>query len=163
METLTHMRLKELLDYDPETGMFTWKISNRNSPIKIGSEAGTLDSGGYCQIKIDGTHYKAHRLAWLYVHNNWPKYQIDHINGIRADNRLANLRAATSSENSQNQRCANKDSKTGLLGIYPHGKKYVAQIRLNGKTHRLGIFQTPEEAHEVYLKAKRELHSHCTI
>lgn len=109
--------------------------------------------------------YLEHRLAWLYVTGTWPSDQIDHVNGIRDDNRIFNLREATGPENNGNQRQARSDNKTGLLGVYwdKQHKKFSAKIMFSGKHKYLGYFPTAEEAHAAYIKAKRELHSHCTI
>ena len=91
---ITQEELKELLDYNPETGLFTWNVYNN---IKNKTTAGTFNDG-YIQIKIKQKIYQAHRLAWLYVYGEWPKGQIDHINGIRDDNRIENLRDVTNRE-----------------------------------------------------------------
>lgn len=161
---LTDERLQELLSYDPETGEFKWR-SNRRGTARAGSVAGTLSRYGYRLIKIDGRGYFAHRLAWLYVYGRWPVDQIDHINTDKNDNRIANLREATGPENSGNQRKARAGSTTGLLGVswYRRRNKFKASIGLSGKIMYLGYFRTAEEAHQAYLKAKRELHSFCTL
>ena len=155
---MTPERLCEVLSYDQETGCLRWTVSRR-----AGNLAGYVDAGGYRQIKIDGRMYLAHRLAWLYVHRRWPVAEIDHMNGLRDDNRLANLREVTHSENLQNQRRARRDSKTGLLGTSPKGRKFQATIKLNGKARHLGYFDTAELAHEAYIDAKRRLHPAGTV
>ena len=116
MSDLTAERLREVLDYGPDTGVFTWKIRT-NSRVKVGDVAGALRPDGYIQISIDGRLHRAHRLAWLYVTGESPPDQIDHINGVRDDNRIANLRLATSAENKQNLRRAKSRNKTGFLGV----------------------------------------------
>src|SRR5712664_3026918 len=123
---LTAERLRELLNYDPETGIFRWDVVRRG--CGIGKEAGTSVSAGYRQISIDRRAYSEHRLARLYVHGHWPLDEIDHINGVRDDNRLSNLRQATRSENAQNQRRAQSRSKIGILGVTLHRGKFQAQI-----------------------------------
>jgi hypothetical protein len=154
---LTAERLRELLSYDPETGVFTW-ISGRLRTHK----AGSLQCDGYTRIKIDGACLKAHRLAWLYIHGKWPAKHIDHINGIRTDNRLCNLRECTDAENSQNRRRASKSSASELLGVARRVKRgkvrWQAVISVGKESRWLGAFSTPEQAHEVYLQAKRKLH-----
>lgn len=162
-EALTAERVRELLDYSPETGGLLWKVSQ--GAAKAGSVAGTTNNKGYRLIKIDGRSYFSHRLVWVHANGVWPANQIDHINGVRNDNRITNLREATVSENVSNQRKARTDSQTGLLGASWHRgmKKFEAQIQLDGKITRLGYFPTAEQAHQAYLVAKRELHPFCTI
>jgi len=130
------------------------------SDIK-GEVAGRLTSKGYIYMKVDRRGYMAHRLVFLHVTGRWPRGQIDHINGDRADNRFDNLREATQSENSQNQRTAKRSNlSSGLLGVTwaPKLKKWVAQIMIEGDQNRLGSFDTPELAHAAYCDAKRRLH-----
>ena len=162
-EALTAERLRELLSYDQETGEFRWSLGGKGTGGP-GSVAGHV-SRGYVRICVAGHMYQAHRLAWLYVHGEWPVDQIDHINGEKIDNHIANLREATASENGGNQRKAASNNKAGLLGVswYKQRKKFKAQIKLNGKTKHLGMFSTSEQAHQAYLVAKRELHPFCTI
>tara|TARA_R110000868_G_scaffold302142_2_gene562628 strand:+ start:724 stop:1236 length:513 start_codon:yes stop_codon:yes gene_type:complete len=162
--SLTAERLRELVAYNPESGDFTWLV-RRNNHVKAGDVAGNLHSSGRRQIMIDGRNYKAHRLAVLYVHGRFPSAETDHINGQPDDNRWANLREASKSENQQNQRNAQSNNKSGFLGVSWHAqtKKWRAQIGLNKKRIYLGLFSTAEEAHQAYLTAKRELHSYCTI
>jgi hypothetical protein len=159
---VTQDRLKSELDYCEETGHFRWRISPVNT-IKAGSDAGVLDADGYIRIKIGSASYAAHRLAWLYVHGVWPAHEIDHINGVRNDNRIANLRDIPRTGNIQNQRTAQAGSKSGLLGVYSNHGKWRAVIQVNKKTIALGNFSTPEEAHAAYVEAKRRLHPTCTI
>lgn len=160
---ITQTRLKELLDYDPETGVFTWRVQTSNY-IRIGDVAGMIDVHGYCVIGVDRKLYKAHRLAWVYTYSIIPdKMQIDHINGNTKDNRIDNLRCVTCVVNQQNQRKARCDNTSGFLGVHPYGKGWRARIMVNGKDKYLGTFPTPELAHEAYLKAKRELHEGNTL
>lgn len=156
---LTAARLREVLIYNPETGVFTWRVNNgRNG--KTGCVAGGK-SGKYQKITIDGIANAAHRIAWAYTHGEWPeKGYIDHENGNGMDNKNSNLRDATNGENMQNKVGAHKNNKTGLLGVHLHGKsgKYISQIRTNGATKTVGSFNTAEEAHEAYLHAKLKDH-----
>ena len=161
---LTAQRLRELLQYDPETGVFTWRVS-RGRTAKAGGVAGA-DTHGYVVIMIDGKGYGAHRLAWLYVHGVWPTGHIDHVYGDTSDNRIKVLRDVTQSVNSQNQRSAKRNNKSsGLLGAYWHNisNKWMSHISFGGKKRHLGMFATAQEAHEAYMAAKRQFHEGCTI
>lgn len=162
MELLTQHRLKELLSYDAKTGVFYWRFRPRYG-IAVGSVAGSTTSDNYTVIRVGGAHYKAHRLAWLYVYGHWPKNDLDHIDGNRLNNRIANLREASRSLNLENQRRARSDNRTGLLGVSKRYNGYQARIHVGGVSKHIGLFQTAEAAHAAYLKAKRELHAGCTI
>lgn len=161
---LTQNRLKELFKYDPETGIFI-RIKKSAVNSTVGETPGCA-SRGYVRMMVDGVRYQAHRLAWLYVYGEFPPRFVDHINGNRADNRIANLRDVDKSMNTQNQRGARKDNlSTGLLGASFHKVtgKYAAQISINGKKISLGLFDTPEQAHAEYVRAKREIHTGNTL
>jgi hypothetical protein len=157
MSNIDSTRLKELFQYDPNTGNFTW-LHNAGKRVKAGQIAGCLHKNGYIQIGIDKKVHLAHRLVWLYVYGEYPKNQIDHRNGIRSDNRVANLRDATSAENCQNLLRARGSS--GLLGAHfqKTRNRWSSSIKLNGTKTHLGYFKTAEDAHVAYLNAKRALH-----
>jgi len=161
---LTQYELKEILHYNTETGIFTWKkkLGNR---IKVDKQAGRTLANGYVNIGIYGKRYYAHRLAWLYTTGDNPKYNIDHIDGNPSNNAFNNLRDVSQSVNIQNQISYHVNNKSGFLGVSlsKKNKKWMAQITLNRKVFFLGYFDNAEEAHEVYLNAKRELHAGCTI
>lgn len=152
--TLTQEQLKEFLDYNPETGVFRWKSALGNR-IKIGDVAGTVHNDGYRCLQIAGKSYLTHRLAWLFVFGEWPKDQIDHINGDRSDNRISNLRDVTHRENTQN---AHKHRNGHLVGttFHKHRKKWMAQIVNKGKRKHLGYFLTELQAHQAYLNALQQ-------
>lgn len=155
--------VRAILDYDPITGAFTWRKGSRNK-VKAGMPAGyVLKSSGSLHIGIDRVKYAAHRLAWLHFYGEWPKGLIDHINGVRLDNSIANLRAVDDAINVQNQRRPQKRNTTGFLGVTRSQGKYQAQLTANRKSFYIGLFDTPEEAHQAYLAAKRKLHPGCTI
>ncbi len=157
---LTQSKLKEVLNYDPLTGLFTWMISPR-SMTRIGDAAGCA-SRGYIVIGVLGVQYLSHRLAFLYMNGRWPS-EIDHINGIKADNRWLNLREATRTTNMQNRRGPNKNNKVGFLGVSKDKSNFQAQIKTDGIARHLGNYKTPELAHEAYIEAKRKLHPFGTI
>lgn len=163
MPRLTVERVRELLDYDPETGLLTWRC--QRGPRIAGDHAGGICPLGYIQIMVDGHNYRAHRLAWLLTHGTWPTKFIDHLNGIRDDNRLENLRDAPRFINQQNMRSARSDNSTGVLGVSwdSRAKNFRAQIRVSGKHTYIGGYSTPEEAHQAYLEAKRRLHPGNTL
>lgn len=160
---ITQKRLREILSYDKDSGIFINKISIGNR--KKGCIAGTKKSDGGVHIMIDRKLYSCHRLAWLYTYGEFPTDMIDHINGDRTDNRIINLREANAIKNRQNQRTACFDSLTGVLGVTLHKKsgKYQAQIRSNGHQIYLGLFDSKYDAHKAYVSAKRKLHEGCTI
>lgn len=157
--------VRELLSYDPTTGILKWRKSKGRAPA--GSIAGSLGQDGYLRIGINRRIYKAHRLIWLLMYREWPGIEVDHINGNPTDNRLVNLRNAGRSANRQNLRGPTSISATGLLGVYPNrGSRrnpYRFQIRLNGKAIHLGSFHTKEDAQREYLKVKRRIHIGCSI
>ena len=161
---LTQAELKRLLHYDPETGVFTWRV-RASDKVRIGQIAGCTHGKGYRLIRVLGRLYLAHRLVWLYMRGETPPKGVDHINGVRDDNRMANLRRATHAENNQNQRKPQPRNRSGFLGVCPHSRcnRWVAQISLGNKTRYIGLFPTPKEAHQAYLEAKRDLHPFGTI
>lgn len=161
---ITKERLKYLFNYNPVSGIFT-RLVTCNNKAKAGTIAGGKDSRGYTIISIDHKLYKAHRLAFLYTYGYFPSKDVDHINAIRDDNRMSNLREATRSENLQNIRKPFTTNKSGFLGVRYHvrDKKWIAEISLSGKSKYLGAYKTPELASIAYITAKREMHNFCTI
>ena len=137
--------LRNYLGYDAETGNIFWLISPRGG-IQAGDVIKTRNSYGYIQVCLQRRPYLGHRVGWALTHNAWPKGMVDHINGMKWDNRLCNLREATGAQNQAN-RGVRKDSKTGLRGVRFNSKigKYAAQIQVGG-------FDTPEEAAAEYLR-----------
>lgn len=150
-------RLRELLVYAPGSGVFTWRVQRGCRPQ--GSTAGTPDGKGYLLIRIDGTSYKAHRLAWLYVNGELPPDGIDHINRKKSDNRIANLRPATQIQNLQNQSISNRNT-SGFQGVNWHSqrKKWRAEIAINKKKYHLGLFENISDAIFARNSAKKKLH-----
>ena len=156
--TLTAERLRHLLDYSPASGVFTWRISP--SPrVKPGDTAGTLNERGYLRIKIAGKHIPAHRLAFLWMTGEEPTDQVDHINGIRSDNRWENLRLATASQNQWNKG-PQRNNTSGYRGVsYDNARrKWVAQIKVNGRKRKLGRFPTARKASAAYEAEAKRIH-----
>lgn len=154
---LNQEELKELLHYDPDTGIFTWlKPSQGRRKNRI---AGCLNNNGYRVIRINKKLYLAHRLSWLYMTGEFPINEIDHKNMNKNDNRWDNLRKATHSQNQMNSK-KYKNCKSGFKGVCWHkrDKKWEASIKKNGIQKHLGYFNTPEEASEVYKKAAKKIH-----
>lgn len=146
---LTVERLRQCLSYDAGTGAF--------ARVGSGDVAGFVcKRSGYVRVKVDGHAYLAHRLAWLYVTGAWPSETIDHINGEKSDNKFANLREATHSQNKANAPIYRKRLKLPK-GVFPNGNRYGSQIRFEKRRIYLGTYRTPEEAHGVYAQAAERL------
>ena len=154
---ITQDELKSILHYDPLTGKFTW-IKCKAHWVDKGKEAGCI-CNGYIRIKINQKKYQAHILAWLYMFGVYPEDIIDHINGIRDDNRICNLLLADASSNNWNS-VIRKDNKTGIKGVYfiKHLNKYMAYVAKNKVRVYLGLHKTLEEAEQVVIKARASLH-----
>lgn len=145
--------VRQILHYDKNTGDFFWKISRGNQYTKPGMKAGFKDTYGHLGIEINGKRYLSHRLAWLYVFGHWPKNQIDHINRIRDDNKLSNLRDVEILENLQNKGNY-KNNTSGYKGVVINKSgKFIAQITNNGKSKYIGSYKTPQEASAAYQDA----------
>lgn len=159
---ISHDELLNATSYDPETGVFRRRYAV-NRRFYAGQEIGSLGGHGYTVVWIRGQRILAHRLAWFYVHGKWPENTIDHINGYKRDNRIANLRDVMHAENMQNLRRRHKDNKSGFQGVIRKRGRYRAAIGTYGKTKHIGTFDTAQEAHDAYLEAKARLHSFPTI
>lgn len=159
---LTAERLKQLVHYDPDTGVFT-HIAPRKK-IRVGEQAGGIDPGsGYVVLCIDRKRHYAHRLAFLYMNGKWPAQLVDHRDGNRSNNAFSNLRDAPRLINQQNMRRAACTSSSGLIGAFKKRDRWESRIRVAGTIIRLGVFGTAEEAHAAYVAAKRVHHPGCTI
>lgn len=157
MSSLTLQELKSLLAYDPDTGNLTW-LNPLSVRVKPGDRAGSVSGQGYVTVRIKGTLYYAHRLAFLFMTGKWPEKLVDHIDGDRKNNRWSNLREATRQENAMNLHGAHADSATGVLGVSKRGAKFRAYITVDGKQKHLGYHETEEEASEAYQAQKQVLH-----
>ena len=151
----TQEQVKELFNYNPETGIVTRKKSVANN-TKTGDTAGWINGEGYLHVKINGFTYKLHRIIWLYVHGDWPEGVIDHINNVKTDNRLCNLRSATIQVNNIN-RLPRKDCGTGVPGVTFHARDnaYYAACKRDGKQNFLGYYKTIEEASKAVEQFKK--------
>lgn len=155
-------RLRELLFYDPRTGLWARrKTIGRHGCFKAGEPVGYRNPSGYLSIRIDGKLYLAHRLAFLYMTGQWPNGQVDHRNLCPDDNSWINLRTATHGQNVQNSslRKNNTSGKKGahiIKGKYQLSRPYRARITINKKEVHLGYFATPKEAHAAYMKAAKQ-------
>lgn len=153
----THEQLCDALRYDSDTGFFTW-IKPRPK-IQVGTRAGFSHHKGYRRIEFCGQGYAEHRLAWFYVHKEWPFGLIDHINGNKSDNRIINLRIATNGQNRANSKTY---AASGYKGVtfkkWIKNKPWQAAITHNKKVNYIGCFATPEEAHQAYCETAKKLH-----
>lgn len=147
-----------VLSYDAASGVFTWLVSP-SSTAPAGAVAGYRHGSGYWLVGIMGRYIRRSRLAWFYVHGEWPAGEIDHINNARDDDRIANLRKASRGDNNQNRSAARKDSATGIMGVSQRGTKWRAAIFSGGKILHLGTYDTAAKAQAAYLAAKAKLHN----
>jgi hypothetical protein len=161
MTSLSAERLRELLHYEPATGLFFWLVV-ANDLVHVGDVAGHVRANGYRLIRVDGWGYPTHRLAWLWMTGEWPKASMDHADGDRANNRWNNLRQANKSQNGANSRryASNTSGFKGVSRKRPsrhwRAPKWLAQISVNGKVIYLGYFDTPEDAHDAYIAAAKK-------
>lgn len=162
LERLSLERLREVLGYDPLTGHLVRKRCSWR-PDVVGRVCGSHDRRGYLCVSIDHVTHKAHRLAWFHHYGVRPQFEIDHINGIKDDNRIANLRDVPGAINCQNVRKANSRSSTGVLGVFREGNRFRACVVIGRKQRRIGTFDTVDEASAAYLQVKREIHAGCTL
>lgn len=156
---IEHTELLKQLSYDPTTGIFIRNQSCKG--YKAGKIVGCKRKDGYLVTTFNKKFFYVHRLAWFFVYKEMPNQLIDHINGIRSDNRIENLRVVTFFENAQNLK-VHKDNKAKLKGAYwnEQNKNWRSSIRVNGKVINLGCFKTAEEAHCAYVKASKEYQTH---
>jgi hypothetical protein len=158
---ISHEHLKSVLNYDPQTGVFTWKVNaGRWGRIPAGTITGNVSKGhGYAQINISGKVFRAHILAWLYMTGEYPKIEIDHINRVRHDNRFANLRESNPKQNTKNKG-AYVNNTSGFAGVTWHKRLEKWQARIGGDCVRrhLGYYENKDDASAAYAAAKRVIH-----
>jgi hypothetical protein len=154
---LSHEELLKILEYDPDTGIFTW--TGLRSGTKSGKIAGTLSSDGYWQIQISGKIYRSHRLAWFYVYKKWPEGMLDHIDRDTLNASINNLRESSPTDNQRNRK-VNKNSSTGVKGVSfnANSGKYEAYIKINYTKKHLGLFSSIEEAQLAQQMAETEVY-----
>jgi hypothetical protein len=156
--SLTHARVRELLNYNPKTGRFTWRVDRPGRQArKAGSIAGTLTKTGYRQICIDRRLYRSAPLAFFWMSGRWPKRHMDHINVNPSDDRWSNLREANESQNGANMRPQRKKT-VPLKGVRwdKSRGRYITSIKINYRCINLGRFDDPEKAHAAYIAAARK-------
>jgi hypothetical protein len=146
---MNQVRLQALLSYNPQTGLFYW---NPRRGCQTSKPVGCDNGYGYLRIIVDGKTYYAHRLAWFYMTGEWPEHEIDHINGDRADNRIANLRPATPTENQHNRNKPPRNNKSGAVGVSWHQR--AGKWQAHFARRYLGVFPTKEAAASAYTQAK---------
>ena len=156
--------IESVIRYEPDTGKFFWTKRTGGTSFEGKEAIGTNDGRGYVRIGVLGRIYKAHRLAMFLTYGKFPDMEIDHINGNKSDNRISNLREASRATNQQNCISAYKSNSTGFLGVSQHKPGvWRARLCIGGKNKSLGLFSSPELAHEAYKTAKRSFHEGCTI
>lgn len=146
---ISHQLLKQLVHYNPETGVFTWAMSR--PACRAGDRAGSKGVLGYRVIGVDNVQYREHRLAWFYMTGEWPDLDIDHVNMVKDDNRWSNLRLCTPSENATNvpPKAKNVSGEKGVSWDKERGL-WLAQIRIAGKKKNLGRYSCKDAARKVY-------------
>ena len=162
---LSVTRLRELLHYDSESGVFTWRVRpTKRSRVRPGDVAGVVNHKGYRYIGVEGARCLAHRLAWFYSYEVWPTNEVDHVDRCPTNNSLSNLRDVTHAENQQNKQKAYVGNKSsGMLGVCldRRNSKWKAHIQAFGVRKHIGFFDTKEAARVAYLSAKQTLHVHA--
>lgn len=154
---ITQEELKKALNYDPSTGIFTRKTKSSNQ--KPGVIVGSKNRGGYLLAMINGKRYSLHRMAWLYFYGRMPVGDIDHINGVRDDNRIINLRECSRSKNCMNKKI-NSNNVSGVKGVGWHADsgKWRARIMTGYKSVFLGLFDSVEDAEKAIVEARNKMH-----
>jgi hypothetical protein len=149
--------LRQLFNYNPETGELSWKI--KRGKCFPGKVITCRNDKGYVLVRLNDRNYRVHRIIWAMVYDKWPEFEIDHINGIRDDNKIDNLREATRAQNMKNL-VTPVTNKTGFKGVSWHkaAQKWQAHIRADGINYYLGIFDNPEDAHKAYVEASQKMH-----
>lgn len=158
---LTVEFLRDMLSHDPDTGLFSWRKNRRKA--RVGVARTVCDKDGYLLVCFNYKRHRVHRLAWFYHHGEWPKGQIDHIDGDKQNNRLHNLRDVSVAQNQQNRLRPTRRNTTGFPGVSFEAQRgmFVARISAAGEKKFLGRFDTALNAYAAYLEAKQRLHPGC--
>lgn len=156
----SQQELQKLLDYDPTTGVFRWKAPTSSYwRGNIGGTAGGTDINGYVQIRLAGVTYKAHHLAWIYVHGAMHSMpQTDHIDGNRSNNVISNLRPCSNTQNQANQKRRNLSGLPKGVRRSTRGKPFIARISFQKRLIHIGTYDTAEEAAQAYFKAAQKFY-----
>ena len=144
-------RLRSVLMLDSQSGILIWRASRGTR--KAGTVSGTPHKG-YVRISVDGKMIRAHQIVWALTHGGWPIDEIDHINGVKDDNRPCNLREVDRFANMQNRTKANKNNSTKMLGVEQIGRNFRARLTAHGRTVNLGVYESPEQASKAYWTAR---------
>lgn len=157
IKVLTQNLVRKLFNYDPETGILTWKVSRTNS-IKIGDIAGCINGDGYLQTGISGKSYRNHRIAYLHYHGHLPEF-VDHKDAIKTHNWISNLRKCSKSQNGQNSKLS-KNNTSGVKGVCwcKRNNKWLAVLNIDGKGQYLGLFKDLLEASSSIQAARKKHH-----
>ncbi len=149
---MSYDELVSLIDYDPITGLFRWKVDH--GKMKAGDIAGGIGAGGYWMIGINGRRYYGHALAWFIMTGDWADRKIDHRDTVKSHNAWENLRAATTAQNAMNSQKSSAN-KSGYKGVSWHRKasKWQAHIMVSGRSIYLGLFANAEDANKAYVAA----------
>lgn len=149
--------IRSLFKYDPASGILFWDV--KRPKVVLGAEAGSTSSTGYKRVTVDGRSYKVHRIIWAIQTGEWPSSDIDHIDGVRDNNKWSNLRLASKSQNGMNRKRTNSNT-SGVKGVYWHSRasKWAAQVKLNRKVYYIGLFDSIDVAKEHVEKKRAELH-----
>lgn len=154
-------RLHETLVYEPDTGLLRWKVRQARC-VEVGGKAGHITKFGYLRVAINGRRYSCHRVAWAMHYGAWPDCDLDHINGVRNDNRIANLRLATRSQNSCNRKRSTRNKVSGVKGVSfvpnKRRRRWRAHIRCDGRAYALGHYDCLGQAARAYHEAALWLH-----
>jgi hypothetical protein len=152
---ITWKRLNEALVIDPQSGICYWRNPNNLARVEAGDEAGSVTAKGRCNISVDGRRYYRSVLIWFFVKKRWPQKMVDHRDGDKLNDSIGNLRAASASQNQQNNR--RRRGVSGIKGVSPRRGKFVARITLDQKTKHLGYFNSKEEAAAAYAVAASQM------
>ncbi len=160
---LTYETAHKTFTYDEGSGSLIWAVSPKYSSISVGDKAECRDHAGYLRVMVSGVRVLVHRLVWMMYYGSWPKNFIDHINGIKTDNRICNLRDCTQQQNCQNRTVARRGCRSGVRGVSKNTEdgKWVARVCVRGVNHYLGSFDSVADASLAAAVGRKRLMTHC--